>query len=119
MQQLLARHYYIELKSFNWKTLEERRRMIIKSTFHQIKNNRLKMRLPPYIKPSLRKTAKYHQLPTRIFRYKYSFYPSAILIWNLLPCQILCPIHKASTKYRVCSNCSATSDKTVNCVNCI
>ena len=73
------------VRSLGWQTLEERRRISTKVTFHRIINCKLGMRQSSYISQSSHGPSKYVLPNSRIDVYLYYFWPRTIRLWNMLP----------------------------------
>ena len=78
------------LDQLGWETLEQRRSCARLALFHKIVYCHVAVPLPPYIIHPPRTTRHSHslsfiQIPTTKDHYKYSFFPLAIVQWNLLP----------------------------------
>ena len=78
------------LDQLGWETLEHRRSCARLSLFHSIVYGHVAVPLPEYIVQPTRLTRTVHplsfrQIPTSKDIYKYSFFPLAVVQWNLLP----------------------------------
>ena len=82
------------LSQLNWQTLEERRSVARLCLFHKIVNGLVAVPLPEYIQPTHRISRYCHsmtfrQIHTGKDRYKYSFFPLAVVQWNALPANVV------------------------------
>ena len=78
------------LDQLGWETLEHRGSCARLSLFHSIVYGHVAVPLPEYIVQPTRLTRNAHplsfrQIPTSKDFYKYSFFPLAVVQWNLLP----------------------------------
>ena len=82
------------LSQLNWQTLEERRSVARLCLFYKIVNGLVAVSLPEYIQPTHRISRYCHsmtfrQIHTGKDRYKYSFFPLAVVQWNALPANVV------------------------------
>ncbi|MCG7878558.1 MAG: reverse transcriptase family protein [Candidatus Thiodiazotropha endolucinida] len=77
------------LHQLDWQTLEQRRSVARLCLFYKIVYGYVAVPLPDYIQPVSRpsrwNSMNYRQLHTGRDYYKYSFFPLAIVQWNVLP----------------------------------
>ena len=82
------------IETLGWRTLEQRRAYARLCIFFKIINNMVAVPLPDYIQPNPRISRRGHsrpfcQLQTTEDYYKYSFFPLAIIQWNVLPEEVV------------------------------
>ena len=82
------------LSQLNWQTIEERRSVARLCLFYKIVNGLMAVPLPEYIQPTHRifrycHSMTFRQIHTGKDRYKYSFFPLAVVQWNALPANVV------------------------------
>ena len=82
------------LSQLNWQILEERRSVARLCLFYKIINDLMAVPLPDYIQPIHRISRYCHsmtfrQIHTGKDRFKYSFFPQAVVQWNVLPANVV------------------------------
>ena len=78
------------LDQLGWRTLERRRSDTKLVMFYKIVHQLIEIPIPPYLKHPIRPTRhdqslSFIQIRTTVSYYQYSFFPSAIVLWNRLP----------------------------------
>ena len=77
------------LNQLNWPTIQTRRQYGKATMMYRIVNNLVAIPMEPNLKPSQSSTRghdlRFCQPHTRVEAYKYSYFPSAIRLWNTLP----------------------------------
>jgi hypothetical protein len=81
------------LHQVDWQTLNERRAQAKVTMLYRIVHCLVAIPAAPYLTPSpnriRRHTMQFLQHPCRINAYQYSFFPSAIPLWNNLPATVI------------------------------
>ena len=82
------------LSNLGWRSLENRRTDTRITTFYKIVYGLVAIPLPSYFEHPEVYTRNMHsliysQIHTSVCRYKYSFFPASIVLWNKLPADLV------------------------------